>query len=96
MNKNLIEVKSQEEEWIRKTLKKRNDSEVKRLIRFLDYPDLSRDSGSPLFELVKRIREIKHFSDFDEIKVPEIVNLNPRQAQDITLISHGYKLSTKV
>src|SRR3990167_7723700 len=73
MNKNLIEVKSQEEEWIRKTLKKRNDSEVKRLIRFLDYPDLSRDSGSPLFELVKRIREIKHFSDFDEIKVPEIV-----------------------
>ncbi|MEK7555328.1 MAG: hypothetical protein AAB516_00700 [Patescibacteria group bacterium] len=68
-----IEIKSQEEEKLKKTLKKRNDAEAKRMLRFLDFPDLSRDKSSPLFELVRRIKDIKHFSDFDEIKAPEIV-----------------------
>ena len=70
--KQYIEVKSPEEEELKKALKKRNDAEAKRLLRFLDLPDLSRDKSSPLFELVRRIKDIKHFSDFDEIKAPEI------------------------
>lgn len=73
LKKQYIEIESQEEEKLKKTLKKRNDAEAKRLLRFLDFPDLSRDKSSPLFELVRRIKDIKHFSDFDEIKVPEIV-----------------------
>lgn len=71
--KQYIEIESQEEEKLKKTLKKRNDAEAKRVLRFLDFPDLSRDKSSPLFELVRRIKDIKHFSNFDEIKVPEIV-----------------------
>jgi phenylalanyl-tRNA synthetase alpha chain len=39
----------------------------------LQLPDLSRDPESPLFELVKRILKLPRFSQFDEIKVPEIV-----------------------
>ncbi|MEK7193820.1 MAG: hypothetical protein AAB651_00450 [Patescibacteria group bacterium] len=70
--KQYIEIKSPEEEELKKALKKRNDAEAKRLLRFLNLPDLSRDKSSPLFELVRRIKDIKHFSDFDEIKAPEI------------------------
>ena len=68
-----IEIEPREEEELKNGLKKRNDFEAKRLSRFLDYPDLTRDKNSPLFELVRRIKNIERFSDFDEIKIPEIV-----------------------
>src|SRR3989344_1437693 len=71
--KQYIEIKSQEEERLKKELEKRNDSEAKRMLRFIGFPDLSRDENSPIFELVQRIKNIKHFLDFDEIKSPEIV-----------------------
>lgn len=71
-NSQYIEIKSREEEEIKKTLEKRNDTEAKRILRFLELPDLSRLQGSPIFELVERIKNIKHFSDFDEVKAPEI------------------------
>lgn len=71
-NQQYIEVNSQEEEKLKKVLEKRNDSEAKRMLRFMGFPDLSRDEKSPIFELVRRIKNIKHFSDFDEIKSPEI------------------------
>lgn len=73
LEKQYIEIKSQEEEEIKNNLKKRNDPEAKRLIRFLEMSDLSRDKSSPLFELVDRIKKIERFSDFDEVKAPEIV-----------------------
>src|SRR3989344_2230342 len=68
-----IKIEPREEEELKNGLKKRNDFEAKRLSRFLDYPDLTRDKNSPLFELVRRIKNIERFSDFDEIKIPEIV-----------------------
>lgn len=72
--KNFIEISLPEEAELKKTLEKRNDTEAKRILRFLNMPDLSRDPESPLNELVKRILKIPRFSDFDEIKVPEIVS----------------------
>ncbi|MBI1755461.1 hypothetical protein HYR65_04270, partial [Candidatus Azambacteria bacterium] len=68
-----MEVQSPEERKLREMLAHRNDAEAKRLTRFLELPDLTRDNASPLFELVGRIKNIKHFSGFDDIKVPEIV-----------------------
>lgn len=54
-------------------LKKRTDPEAKRLLRFLDMPDLSRLEDSPLKEIVDRAGKVKGLSGFDVIKVPEIV-----------------------
>lgn len=56
-----------------KDLEKRNDSEAERLKRFLAMPDLSRTSDSPISDLAKRIVGIPRFSDFENIKAPEIV-----------------------
>lgn len=69
----VIEIKSQEEEKLKKDLKKRNDSEAKRILRFLNYPDLTREKTGPLAELVGRVKNIKRFFNFDEVKTPEIV-----------------------
>jgi phenylalanyl-tRNA synthetase alpha chain len=68
-----IEINSPEETEIKKQLEVKDDPESKRLIRFLNMPDLTRDKESPIYELVQRILRIKQFSDFDDIKVPEIV-----------------------
>jgi phenylalanyl-tRNA synthetase alpha chain len=68
-----VEIKSKEESDLIKALKKRDDPETKRLLRFINMPDLSREKTSPLFEIVRRILGIRRFSDFDDIKVPEIV-----------------------
>ncbi len=72
--KQYIEIKSQEEGKFKKDLEKRDDSEAQRMVRFLNYSDLTRDESNPLSELVRRIKNISHFSDFDEIKTPEIVS----------------------
>jgi len=68
-----IEINSPEETGLIEQLKKRTDPEAKRIIRFLNMPDLSRQEGSPISELVQRILKIQRFSGFDDIKVPEIV-----------------------
>ncbi len=68
-----IEINSSEEAELIEKLKKRDDPEAKRLLRFLDMPDLSRQAGSPIYELVQRILKIPRFVGFDDIKFPEIV-----------------------
>lgn len=73
MSQKHIEINSPEEAKVLGALKKRNDPEAKRLERFLGMPDLSRDKTNPLHELVLRIIHIERLSNFDEIKVPEIV-----------------------
>lgn len=65
-----------EAERARKELQGRNDPEAKRLLRFLNMPDLSRDGASPLSEIARRILAIERFRDFYEIKVPEIVGVH--------------------
>ena len=41
--------------------------------RFLEMPDLSRMSGSPINEIVENILKNPSFNSFDVIEVPEIV-----------------------
>lgn len=73
MEKYFIEVQSPQERRLRDVLAARTDAEAKRLVRFLEMPDLSRDPQSPLSELVERIKKIERFSRFDEVKSPDIV-----------------------
>lgn len=68
-----INIKSDKEKELRKELEKKHDPESERVKRFLVMPDLSRTPGSPIYELVQRILNLKSFADFDIIQVPEIV-----------------------
>src|SRR3989344_8207129 len=69
----LISIKSPEEEKLLKVLESKTDPESKRLKRFLDMPDLSRTPGSPIYELAQRIVNLPDFKDFDVVGAPEIV-----------------------
>lgn len=62
-----------EEQKLKAELGKRTDAEAKRMLRFLNMPDLSRIANSPIAEIVRRILAIPDFKNFDTIKVPEIV-----------------------
>lgn len=68
-----IEIDSPEEGKLRKHLEDRDDAESKRMRRFLAMPDLSRQKGSPIAELVERSLKTKSLSGLDVIRVPEIV-----------------------
>jgi phenylalanyl-tRNA synthetase alpha chain len=68
-----IVINSKEEKAARSVLDKRTDAEALRMRRYLDMPDLSRTGGSPISELVKKIVALPDFSDFDVVRVPEIV-----------------------
>ncbi len=71
--KQYIEIASPEEREMRRVLEKRDDPEAKRLLRFLDLPDLSREKSSPLKEIVDRTLSVKGLEEFDVIKIPEII-----------------------
>ena len=62
-----------EEKALLEKLKLRRDIEARRMIRYLEMPDLSRTPGSPLFELVRRIKNVPLQKNFDIINIPEIV-----------------------
>ena len=47
-----------QEKQILKNLKKQDNAENARMKRFLDMPDLSRTPGSPIYEIVKRVKSI--------------------------------------
>ena len=55
-------------------LSKRHDAESERIKRYLAMPDLSRTSGSPLSEIVKRVTNLPALLDFDDIDIPEIIS----------------------
>jgi phenylalanyl-tRNA synthetase alpha chain len=54
-------------------LRSRQDVDAKRMLRYLDMPDLSRTPGSPIYEIVQRVVTIPAFKTFDTIEIPEIV-----------------------
>ena len=59
-----------------KGLGAKTDAEAKRILRFLNMPDLSRMEGSPLKEIVERASKVKSLEGFDVIKIPEIIPTN--------------------
>ncbi len=73
MSENIV-IQSDEEEKLRKFLETKNDTESKRLKRFLDMPDLARTPGNPLNEIVNRTLEAQSLKGFDIIKIPEIIS----------------------
>jgi phenylalanyl-tRNA synthetase alpha chain len=73
MHKLNINIETKESEAAKSLLGHRTDAEAERMKRFLAMPDLSRTSGSPLSELIGSILKIPRFSEFDQIKVPEVV-----------------------
>ncbi|MDP3762522.1 MAG: hypothetical protein Q8Q97_00425, partial [bacterium] len=70
----VIKIESPEEKEILKALANKEDTESKRIKRFLKMPDLTRTPESPLYELVERIKAIEDFKNFDIIEVPEIAS----------------------
>lgn len=68
-----MEDKKTEEKILIEALQKRRDPEAEKLKRFLAMPDLTRNSGSPLADIVGRIVSLPRFADFSDLKVPEIV-----------------------
>src|SRR3989344_2093369 len=69
-----IEIKSPEEEKLKKELAERSDADAKRMLRFLNMSDLSRTEESPVKEVVDRTLAVKSLQNFDVIKIPEIVS----------------------
>ncbi len=68
-----IQIDRSEEMHLRKELEARSDFEAIRERRYLAMPDLSRTPGSPLHELVERVKRVPTLAGFDVIEIPEIV-----------------------
>ncbi len=66
-------IDTKEQEYLIKNLQNREDEDAVRIKRYLNMPDLSRTSGSPLKEIVDRVSEIPFISNFSSITIPEIV-----------------------
>lgn len=66
-------IDTKEQGALMKALHDRHDAEAERMKRYLAMPDLSRTPGSPLFELVDRVRRLPVLKGFDNIVIPEIV-----------------------
>lgn len=72
-NRTIIEIKSEEEEILIKSLENKHDAESERLKRYLNMADLSRADGNPIKEVVERMISVPDFKDFEIVKVPEVV-----------------------
>lgn len=68
-----IKIDRTDEMRLRKELEARTDFDAKRMQRYLAMPDLSRTPGSPLYEIVERVKAAPSFKGFDTIEIPEIV-----------------------
>jgi phenylalanyl-tRNA synthetase alpha chain len=68
-----IHVSLDEEKRLLEKLETRSDTEAKRMREYLAMPDLSRTPGSPLFDIVERVKQVPGLAGFDIIKIPEIV-----------------------
>ena len=63
----------EEEKALLKKLEGREDAEAQRIKRYLAMADLSRTKGSPLYEIIEKVREIPVMADFDNIIIPEVI-----------------------
>ena len=72
-----IKIAREEEDRLRGELEVRTDAEAMRIRHYLAMPDLSRTPGSPLHEIVERVKKVPSFAGFDVITIPEIVPASP-------------------
>ncbi|HET9641233.1 MAG TPA: hypothetical protein VFP46_00045 [Candidatus Paceibacterota bacterium] len=68
-----IRIDRGEERRLREALAARDDFEAKRMTRYLEMPDLSRTPGSPLHDIVDRVKKVPSLAGLDTIEIPEIV-----------------------
>ncbi len=68
-----FKISRDEENRLLQQLAMRSDAEAVRIKRYLALPDLSRTPGSPLAEIIAKIRTLPTFQNFDDIDIPEIV-----------------------
>jgi len=68
-----IDISRDEEKKLLEQVAKRTDPEATRMRRYLAMPDLSRTEGSPLHDIVERVKQIPSLQGFDVINIPEVV-----------------------
>ncbi len=68
-----IAIPRDDEKRLLAELERRDDTEAMRMKKYLALPDLSRTPGSPIYELVERIKKVLVQEGFDIIDIPEIV-----------------------
>ena len=68
-----IPIDRSDENRLRQQIAERTDTEALRIQRYLSMLDLSRTPGSPLAEIVERVKSVPTLKDFDVIEIPEIV-----------------------
>lgn len=73
LSRQLYTVDQSDEQRIRAELAKRTDAEAARINRYLAMADLSRTPGSPLYDIIERVKKIPIMEHFDQIDIPEIV-----------------------
>ncbi len=66
-------ISTEEEQKLLKDLDKRQDADAVRMRRYLAMPDLSRTDGSPIKELIDKVKAVQGLKGFDDIKIPEVV-----------------------
>lgn len=65
-----------EEKALLEKLSSRTDNEALRIKRYLAMADLSRTTGSPLNEIMKRVTNLPLLKEFDHIDIPEVIPTN--------------------
>jgi len=73
MGKQIV-INDLEEENVIRRLKERTDPDALRIRRFLELPDLTRTSGSPLKEVAHRTLRVPALQKLDVIKIPEVIS----------------------
>lgn len=69
-----ININTDAQEAILKTLEDRTDPEAFRIKRYLEMKDLSRTVESPLFEIAEKVKQVPALSGFDIITIPEVIS----------------------
>ena len=68
-----IRIDRSDEMRLRKEMEGRSDIEATRIKRYLSMPDLSRTPGSPLNDIVERVKQVPSLAGLDTIEIPEVV-----------------------
>jgi len=68
-----ITIPKDDEIRLRNSVEARTDVEAARIRRYLGMADLSRTPGSPLHEIIERVKKVPSLVGLDDIEIPEIV-----------------------